>query len=55
MTRQTQIARHISFRYIRKMKEYKQLGLAYQVIIEMWIQNMITFNTKSNLIKWLYA
>ncbi len=55
MTRREQIARHISFRYIRKMKEYNQLGLAHQVIIEMWVKNMITFNTKSILIKWLYA
>lgn len=55
MTRQQKIARHISFRYIRSMKEFKQYGFAHQVIIEMWVKNMITYTTKSNLIKWLYA
>lgn len=54
MTRQ-QIARHVSFRYIRTMKKLNQYGLAHQVINEMWIKNMITFNTKNKLIKWLYA
>ena len=55
MTRQEQIARHVTFYYIRQMKIFNQLGLAHQVIIEMWVKNMITFNTKSNLIKWLYT
>ena len=55
LTRQQKIARHVSFRYIRTMKEFNQLGIAHQVIIEMWLKNMITFNTKHNLIKWLYT
>ncbi len=55
MTRQQQIARHISFRYIRKMKQYNQIGIAHQVIIELWVKGLITYTTKCNLIKWLYA
>ena len=55
MTKQEQHARHKSFYYIREMKKYNKLSLAHQVIIVMWINNMITYNTKCNLIKWLYA
>lgn len=55
MTIRTQIARHISFSYIRKMKEYNQIGIAHQVIIELWIKGLITYTTKCSLIKWLYA
>lgn len=55
MTRQQKIARHISFMYIRSMKNFNQHSIAHQVIIELWIKDLITYTTKCNLIKWLYA
>ena len=54
MTKQQRIARHISFRFLRDMKHLKQTGIAHNVIIELWLSELITFNTKNILIKWLY-
>ena len=55
MTIQQKTARHISFSYIRSMKHFNQYGIAHQVIVELWIKGLITYTTKCNLIKWLYA
>ena len=54
MTKQQRIARHIAFRFLRDMKHLKQTGIAHNVIIELWLSELITFNTKNILIKWLY-
>ena len=54
MTKQQSIARHVAFRFLRDMKYFKQTGIAHNVIIELWISELITFNTKNLLIKWLY-
>lgn len=53
-TKQQRIARHIAFSFLRVMKHFKQTGIAHNVIIELWLSELITFNTKNLLIKWLY-
>ena len=54
MTYQQKIARRVAFRFLREMKYLKQTGIAHNVIIELWLRELITFNTKNILIKWLY-
>lgn len=54
MTKQQRIARHVAFRFLRDMKHFKQTGIAHNVIIELWLSDLITYNTKNTLVKWLY-
>lgn len=54
MTYQQKIARRVAFRFLREMKYLKQTGIAHNVIIELWLSELITFNTKNLLINWLY-
>ena len=54
MTYQQKTARHVAFRFLREMKYLKQTGIAHNVIIEMWLSDLITYNTKNILVKWLY-
>lgn len=55
MTKQQKITRHIAFRFLRDMKFYKNLGIAHAIIIELWVNELITNNTKWLLINWLYS
>lgn len=54
MTKQQRIVRHISFRYLRDLKYFKQFELAESVITELWFTDLITPHTKHLLMLWLY-